>query len=72
MKNEKTIKDVSITSIIDTSKVSSEKLYILDFIPGKGTILIPNLNNPNLTTAKILELQDDLRDLFKPSISDVL
>ena len=60
MKNEKTI------------KVSSEKLYILDFIPGKGAILIPNLNNPDLTTAKILELQDGLRDLFKPSISDVL
>lgn len=36
MNNEKTIKDVSITSTIDTSKVSSEKLYILDFIPGKG------------------------------------
>ena len=72
MKNEKTIKDVSITSIIDTSKVSSEKLYILDFIPGKGAILIPNLNNPDLTTAKILELQDGLRDLFKPSMSDVI
>ncbi len=72
MNNEKTIKDVSITSTIDTSKVSSEKLYILDFIPGKGAILIPNLNNPDLTTAKILELQDGLRDLFKPSISDVL
>ena len=72
MNNEKTIKDVSITSLIDTSKVSSEKLYILDFIPGKGAILIPNLNNPDLTTAKILELQDGLRDLFKPSISDVL
>ena len=72
MNNEKTIKDVSITSTIDTSKVSSEKLYILDFIPGKGAILIANLNNPDLTTAKILELQDGLRDLFKPSISDVL
>ena len=72
MNNEKTIKDVSITSTKASSKDSIEKLYILDFIPGKGAILIPNLNNPDLTTAKILELQDGLRDLFKPSISDVL